>query len=55
MVKIKKARLVKRTNRKQNLKKFIESDYVDMQAFLTACKNDENLLIYTCLLQEELQ
>lgn len=55
MVKIKKARLVKRTNRKQNLKKFIESDYVDMQAFLTACKNDENLLIYTCLLPEELQ
>lgn len=52
---IKKARLSKRTNRKQNFKKFIESGYTDLQAFMGACKNDENLLIYTCLKKDELQ
>ena len=52
--KIKKAKISKRTNRKQNLKKFIESDYTDTQAFLNACRNDEDLLIYTCLEQNEL-
>lgn len=51
---IKKAKLSKRTNRKQNLKKFIDSGYTDKQAFLNACKNDENLLIYTCLTSSEL-
>ena len=55
MLKIKKAKLSKRTNRKQNFKKFIESGYVNYQAFLNACKNDENLLIYTCLQKEELE
>ena len=52
---IKKAKLSKRTNRKQSFKKFIESGYTDIQAFNNACKNDENLLIYTCLEPEELQ
>lgn len=51
--KIKKGRISKRTNRKQALKKFIESGYNDLQAFYNACKNDENLLIYTCLTKEE--
>ncbi len=51
---IKKARISKKTNRKQNFKKFVESGYSDKQAFLSACKNDENLLIYTCLTDEEL-
>lgn len=53
-MKIKKEKLSKRTNRKQNFKKFVESGYTDIRAFLAACKNDENLLIYTCLTQEEL-
>lgn len=52
---IKTERLTKRTNRKQNFKKFVESDYTDYAAFLGACKNDENLLIYTCLPKAELQ
>ena len=52
---IKKAKISKRTNRKQNFKKFIESDYTDIQAFLNACHNDEDLLIYTCLKPNELQ
>lgn len=52
---IKKARISKRTNRKQSFKKFVESGYTNHQAFLNACKNDENLLIYTCLKKEELQ
>jgi len=54
MAEIKKAKISKRTNRKQNFKKFIESDYKDYQKFLNACKNDENLLIYTCLTHDEL-
>lgn len=52
---IKKARISKRTNRKQSFKRFVESGYENHQAFLNACKNDENLLIYTCLKKEELQ
>lgn len=52
--KIKKAKISKRTNRKQALKKFIDSGYTDIQAFYGACKNDENLLIYTCITKEEL-
>lgn len=52
---IKKERVRKTTNRKQSLKKFIESGYTDIQAFLNACKNDENLLIYQCLEKDELQ
>ena len=55
MKKIKKARLMKRTGRKQNFKRFVESGYTDIQAFLAACEKDENLLIYTCLTPEELQ
>ena len=55
MAKMKKAKLVKRTSRKQNFKKFIESGYTDISSFLNACKNDENLLIYTCLKKDELQ
>lgn len=54
-VKIKKERISKRTNRKRKFLKFIESGYTDYQAFLDACKNDENLLIYTCLTKEELK
>ena len=52
---IKKAKISKKTNRKQNFKKFIDSNYTDIQSFLNACKNDENLLIYTCLKPDELQ
>lgn len=44
MAKIKKAKISKRTNRKQNLKKFFDSGCTDIQAFFNACKNDENLL-----------
>lgn len=50
-----KKRIVKRVNRKQNLKKFIDSGYENIDLFLRACKNDEDLLIYTCLEPEELQ
>ena len=42
---IKKAKISKKTNRKQNFKKFIDSNYTDIQSFLNACKNDENLLV----------
>ena len=52
--KIKKERLSKKTNRKQNFKKFVESGYSDIKLFLKACNHDENLLIYTCLEPEEL-
>lgn len=55
MVKQKKARLVKRASYKKNFKKFIESGYTNLSLFLSACKDDENLLIYTCLEPEELQ
>lgn len=54
-MKIKKERVSKRTNRKQNFKKFVESGYTDYSAFLKACNKDENLLIYTCLRHEELE
>lgn len=52
--KIEKKRIMKKTNRKQNLKKFIDSDYKDIELFYNFCKNDEDLLIYTCLEQKEL-
>ena len=52
---IKKAKISKKTNRKQNFKKFVESNYENKQAFLNACRNDENLLIYTCLTDKELE
>ena len=55
MLKVKKARLSKKTNRKLNFRKFVDSGYSDMKLFLKACKDDENLLIYTCLEQDELQ
>ena len=55
MAKIKKEKLRKRTNRKQNFKHFIESGYTDIPAFLNACDRDEDLLIYTCLKPEELK
>ena len=55
MAKIQKKRLSKRTNRKCNFKKFVDSGYTNINAFLGACKNDENLLIYTCLTQDELK
>ena len=54
VAKIEKKKIVKRTNRKQNLKKFIDSDYKDIELFISGCKNDEDLLIYTCLEPEEL-
>lgn len=52
--KIKKEKISKRTNRKQNFKKFIESGYENLDLFRKFCKNDENLLIYTCLTEKEL-
>ena len=55
MAKIKKAKLTKKTSKKQNFKKFIESGYTDIHTFLDACEGDENLLIYTCLKRDELQ
>ena len=54
-VKIQGKRLSKRTSYKQCFKKFIESDYTDWDSFKKGCKNDENLLIYTCLTQDELK
>lgn len=54
VAKIEKKRIIKKTNRKQNLKKFIDSDYRNIDLFLSGCKNDEDLLIYTCLEPEEL-
>ena len=52
--KIQGKKLSKKTNYKQNFKKFVESGYTNMEAFKKACKGDENLLIYTCLKSEEL-
>jgi hypothetical protein len=51
---IKKAKISKRTNRKVSFKKFVESGCTDVQTFLDACRNDENLLIYTCITRKEL-
>jgi len=53
--KIQGKKLSKRTNNKQGFKKFVDSDYTDLDAFKKACKGDENLLIYTCLKHDELQ
>lgn len=53
--KIKKAKISKRTSYKSAFKKFIESDYKDKQVFLSACKNNENLMIYACLTEKELE
>lgn len=53
--KIQAKKLTKRSNYKQNFKKFVESGYTDIEAFKKACgKSDENLLIYTCLKDDEL-
>lgn len=52
---IKKEKISKRTNRKQNFKKFVESNYENLELFKKFCKNDENLLIYTCLTESELR
>ena len=52
--KIQGKKLVKKTNYKQNFKKFVESGYTNLDAFKKACKGDENLLIYTCLKPDEL-
>ena len=52
--KIQGKKLSKKTNYKQNFKKFIDSGYTNIDAFKKACKNDENLLIYTCLKPAEL-
>jgi tRNA1(Val) A37 N6-methylase TrmN6 len=52
--KIQGKKLSKKTNYKQNFKKFVESDYTNLDAFKKACKGDENLLIYTCLKPDEL-
>jgi len=54
VAKIEKKRIMKKTNRKQNLKKFIDSGYENIDLFLAGCKNDEDLLIYTCLEPNEL-
>lgn len=55
MLKVKKERLSKKTNRKKNFQRFVELGYSDNKLFLAACKSDENLLIYTCLEPDELQ
>ena len=52
--KIQGKKLSKKTNYKQNFKKFVESGYTNLDAFKKACKGDENLLIYTCLKPNEL-
>lgn len=54
VVKMQGKKLSKRTTNKQSFKKFVESGYVDFEAFKKACRGDENLLIYTCLKKEEL-
>ena len=54
-IKKKGEHIVKRTNRKFNFKKFVESGCVDIEAFKNACRKDENLMIYTCLTDEELK
>lgn len=54
MNKIQGKKLLKRTNNKNSFKNFVESNYTDINLFKKACKNNENLLIYTCLKQEEL-
>lgn len=51
----KNSRLSKKTNRKVNFKAFVDSNYTDLQAFKKACKNDEDLMIYTCLTKDELK
>lgn len=55
MKEIKKVRINKKTNRKLNLKAFIDSGYTDIDAFKKACVGDENLMIYTCLTAKELK
>ena len=52
---IKKEKILKRTNRKQNFKKFVETGYSNLELFRKFCKNDEDLLIYTCITDKELQ
>lgn len=48
------SRLSKKTNRKTNFKAFVDSGYTNLAAFKKACKDDEDLIIYTCLKEEEL-
>lgn len=50
----KKARLQKKNGKKSFLVQFVESDYTNFDAFKSLCKDDENLMIYTCLEKNEL-
>ena len=52
--KIQGKKLCKKTNNKKSFVAFIESGYKDLDLFKKACKDDENLLIYTCLKTDEL-
>jgi len=54
MKQIQGKKLLKRNNNKSNFEKFVKSNYTDFDAFHKACKNDENLLIYTCITRNEL-
>lgn len=50
----KNERIVRGTNRKADFNKFIASGYTDLDCFRKVCKNDEDLMIYCCLTNEEL-
>ena len=52
--KIQAKKLLKKTNNKRSFKAFVDSGYTDFDSFKKACKNNENLLIYTCLKHDEL-
>lgn len=51
---IQSKKLHKRANNKGSFNTFVNSDYTNFEAFRKACKNDENLAIYTCLKHDEL-
>lgn len=47
--------LSKHTIKKKTFADFVDGGYSDLELFYKACKNDENLMIYTCITPEELQ
>lgn len=54
MKNIQSKKLHKKTNNRNSFNTFVNSGYTDFDAFKRACKGDENLIIYTCIKQEEL-
>ena len=52
--KIQAKKLSKTVNNKNSFKKFVESNYSDLDLFIKSCKGSEDLLIYTCLSKDEL-